>query len=49
MKNALKALCLTGVIFLTSCSTNYYEYSGDAVILGNGGASKKVDGITPAN
>jgi hypothetical protein len=45
MKNTLKALCLTGVIFLTSCSTKYYEYSGDAVILGNGGASKKVDGI----
>jgi hypothetical protein len=45
MKNTLKSLCLTGVIFLTSCSTKYYEYSGDAVILGNGGASKKVDGI----
>ncbi len=45
MKNTLKALCLSGVIFLTSCSTKYYEYSGDAVILGNGGASKKVDGI----
>ena len=45
MKNTLKALCLTGVICMTSCSTKYYEYSGDAVILGNGGASKKVDGI----
>jgi len=45
MKTTPKALFLVGVILLTSCSTKYYEYSGDAVILGNGGASKKVDGI----
>jgi len=45
MKNTLEALCLTGAILLTSCSTKYYEYTGNGAILGTGGASKKVDGV----
>ena len=45
MRNIAKFFVFVSLALLTSCSTKYYEYSGDSVILGSGGASKNVDGI----
>ena len=45
MKHTAKLFVFFCAILLTSCSTKYYSYSGDSVIFGSGGASKKVDGI----
>jgi hypothetical protein len=38
-------LAVALILTLTGCSTNYYTYSGSAVIVGQGGAAKRVDGI----
>jgi hypothetical protein len=41
----LSLLAVALSLALAGCSTNYYTYSGPAVIAGQGGAAKRVDGI----
>jgi hypothetical protein len=41
----IKLILLAATLALSSCSTDYYAYSGSPVYTGQGGASKNVDGI----
>jgi hypothetical protein len=38
-------LVAASVLLLSGCSTNYYSYEGGGVLVGQGGASKRVNGI----
>ena len=46
MRNRFAFLLVTAfVLLLSGCSTNYYSYEGGGVLIGQGGASKRVNGI----
>ena len=46
MRNRFAFLLVTAsVLLLSGCSTNYYTYEGGGVLIGQGGASKRVNGI----
>jgi hypothetical protein len=41
----IKFILLGTVLGLSACATNYYTYSGSPVLVGHGGASRKVGGV----